>query len=81
MKLWSTILAALFALTLLSACGQKAEEAPVEESVAPAEQAAPAADVEESQQAAPEEAQSTEPGGYEPTPDERIPPAEAEEGS
>jgi hypothetical protein len=68
MKFWSTTLAALFALTLITGCGPK-EEAPADESM-PMEEApmesAPAA-----------EPASTEPGGYEPTEEERVPPAES----
>lgn len=70
MKFWSTTLAALFALTLITGCGPK-EEAPADEA-APTEEAAP---MEEAPAAEPA---STEPGGYEPTAEERVPPAEAE---
>lgn len=70
MKFWSTTLAALFALTLITGCGPKEEAAPAEDA-AMTEEAAP-------MEAAPaEEAASTEPGGYEPTPEERVPPAES----
>lgn len=75
MKFWSTTLAALFALTLMTGCGPKEEAAtdeaaPVEETAPAAEEAAPAA-----------EPASTEPGGYEPTPEERVPPTEEAAGS
>ncbi len=68
MKFWSTTLAALFALTLITGCGPK-EEAPADESMSMEEtpmESAPAA-----------EPASTEPGGYEPTEEERVPPAES----
>lgn len=68
MKFWSTTLAALFALTLITGCGPK-EEAPADESMSVEEapmESAPAA-----------EPASTEPGGYEPTEEERVPPAES----
>ncbi len=64
MKFWSTTLAALFALTLMTGCGPKEEAAPTEEA-APMGEAAPA------------DASSSEPGGYVPTPDELVPPAES----
>jgi hypothetical protein len=67
MKFWSTTLAALFALTLITGCGPK-EEAPAEE--APTEEVAP------TEEAAPAEAASQEPGGYVPSADELVPPAE-----
>lgn len=75
MKFWSTTLAALFALTLMTGCGPK-EEAPAEDA-APVEEAAPM------EEAAPAEAApaSSEPGGYEPTEEERVPPAEESAGS
>ncbi|MDZ4099026.1 MAG: hypothetical protein U1E13_10030 [Methylophilaceae bacterium] len=69
MKFWSTTLAALFALTLITGCGPK-EEAPADEAVT-TEEAAP---IEEAPAAEPA---STEPGGYEPTEEERVPPAES----
>jgi hypothetical protein len=68
MKFWSTTLAALFALTLMTGCGPKEEAAPTEDA-APMEEAAPAE--------APADASSSEPGGYVPTPDELVPPAES----
>lgn len=76
MKLWSTTLAALFAMTLITGCGPKEEAAPAEEA-APTEEVAP---MEEAAPAAAEPA-SNEPGGYEPTEEERIPPAEETSGS
>jgi hypothetical protein len=69
MKFWSTTLAALFALTLITGCGPK-EEAPADEAMT-TEEAAPM----ESAPAA--EPASTEPGGYVPTEEERVPPAES----
>lgn len=75
MKFWSTTLAALFALTLMTGCGPK-EEAETTDEAAPVEETAPAAE-----EAAPAEPASTEPGGYEPTPEERVPPAEEAAGS
>ena len=75
MKFWSTTLAALFALTLITGCGPK-EEAPAEEA-APVEEAALVEEAAPVEDAAPA---SSEPGGYEPTEDERVPPAE-ESGS
>jgi len=74
MKFWSTTLAALFALTLITGCGPK-EEAPAEDA-APTEEAAP---MEEAAPAA--EPASSEPGGYEPSDEERVPPAEESAGS
>jgi hypothetical protein len=50
---------------LVVGCGEKEEAAPVEETAPAAEVVAPAAEA-----AAPA---STEPGGYEPTADERVP--------
>lgn len=50
---------------LVVGCGEKEEAAPVEETAPAAEVAAPAAEA-----AAPA---STEPGGYEPTAEERVP--------
>lgn len=70
MKFWSTTLAALFAMTLITGCDPKEEAAPAEEA-APMEEVAPAA----------AEPASNEPGGYEPTDEERIPPAEETSGS
>jgi hypothetical protein len=66
MKITSSVLvSALLATLLLTACGEKAEEAaPVEE--APVAETAPAETVP-----APEPAPSA--GGYEPTADERVP--------
>ena len=77
MKFWSTTLAALSAMTLITGCGPKEEAAPAEEAAtteefAPANEAAP---VEESAPA------SNGPGGYEPTDDERVPPYEETSGS
>jgi predicted small lipoprotein YifL len=69
MKFWSTTLAALFALTLITGCGPK-EEAPADDAMT-SEEAAP---MEEAPAA---DSGSTEPGGYEPTPEERVPPAES----
>ncbi len=74
MKFWSTTLAALFALTLITGCGPKEEAAPTDESV-PTEEAAPL------EEAAPAEPASSEPGGYEPSDEERVPPAEESSGS
>ncbi|MDP2247642.1 MAG: hypothetical protein Q8J65_05885 [Nitrosomonadales bacterium] len=75
MKFWSTTLAALFALTLITGCGPKEEAAPTDET-APMEEAAPMEDAAPAAEPA-----STEPGGYEPTDEERIPPAEESSGS
>jgi hypothetical protein len=74
MKFWSTTLAALFALTLITGCGPKEEAASTDEAV-PMEEAAP------TEEAAPAEPASSEPGGYEPTDEERVPPAEESSGS
>jgi hypothetical protein len=68
MKFWSTTLAALFALALMTGCGPKEEAAPTEEA-APMEETAPAE--------TPAEAPASEPGGYVPAPDEVVPPAES----
>jgi hypothetical protein len=76
MKFWSTTLAALFALTLMTGCGPK-EEAPAEDA-APVEEAAPMEEAAPAEAAAPA---SNEPGGYEPTDEERVPPAEESAGS
>ncbi len=74
MKLWSMTLAALFALTLITGCGQKEEAAPVDDAAMESTMdEAPAADDAPAAPAAPA---SAEPGGYEPTPEERVPPAE-----
>ena len=78
MKLWSMLLAALFALTL-SACSPSEPEAPSAADTAVPEQVAPEADTD-APAAAEAEPASSEPGGYEPTPEERVPPAE-ESGS
>lgn len=81
MKLWSMLLAALFALTL-SACSPSEPEAPSAADTVVPEQVAPEADIDTDTQAATEaEPASSEPGGYEPTPEERVPPAEEELGS
>jgi hypothetical protein len=76
MKFWSTILAALFTMALITGCGPKEEAAQIDEP-APAGEVAP---VEESAPAA-EAPASNEPGGYEPTDDERVPPYEETSGS
>lgn len=73
MKFWSTTLAALFALTLITGCGPKEE--------APADEAAPMEEVAPMEESAPAEPASSEPGGYEPSEDERVPPAEESAGS
>lgn len=74
MKLWSTTLAALFALTLISGCGQKEEAAPADE--APAVESS--TDEAPAVEAAPEAPAAQEPGGYVPAPDELVPPATEE---
>ncbi len=76
MKFWSTTLAALFALTLITGCGPK-EEAPADDA-APMEEVAPMDDAAPMEEAAPA---SSGPGGYEPSDDERVPPAEESAGS
>ena len=66
MKFTSSLLvSALLATFLLTACGEKAEEAPAVE--APAAETAPAAE------AAPAAEPAPAAGGYEPTAEERVP--------
>lgn len=64
-KFSTLALSALMAALLLTACGEKAEEAPAVTTEAPAAAATPAAE--------PAPAPAPEAGGYTPTADERVP--------
>ncbi len=64
-KFSTLALSALMAALLLTACGEKTEEAPAVTTEAPAAAATPAAE--------PAPAPAPEAGGYTPTPDERVP--------
>lgn len=63
----SLLMSALLATLLLTACGEKAEEAPAVE--APAAETAPAAEAAPAAEPAP----APTAGGYEPTAEERVP--------